>query len=391
MSVVPFSSPSLPSVCVIGGGIVGCSTTFFLSQTGVQVTLLERGTIGSHASGVNFGGVRRHARAEAELPIAMRSHRLWPRLKALIGHDCDLETPGHLKLAFTEAEMAVLEDWLPVGRSHGLEAQLLSPADLAISHPRISPHLAGASFLAGDGFANPRFVSPGLARAARANGARVVENCEVSALERSGSGWAIHGTNGIRITADVVVCATGAWSGPALDPWLEELPVTPAAPQMFVTEPVPVMKLPVLGVVSGGIYLRQSVRGNLIFGGGRGTIAEDGLRSRPGEQAFLETPALLARLLPGCAHVPLIRSWTGIEGHTPDGLPVIGPSSLHEGLFLARAFCGHGFQMGLGVGETLAELITTGQTATDLAAFRPDRFLVDRSVPRDLPNAGVTS
>ena len=391
MSILPFPpSPApapRPSVCVIGGGIAGCATAFFLTQAGARVTLMERGSIGAHASGVNFGGVRRHARAAAELPLALRAHRLWPLLRGLIGHDCDLETPGHLKLAFSPDEMAVLERWVPVGQAHGLEPRLLSPADLAKTHPGLSPHIAGASFLAGDGFANPRFVSPGLARAARAAGALVLENCPVIRLEKQGTGWLVHGPGDTRITADIVVCATGAWTGPALDPWLEALPITPAAPQMFVTEPVPVMNLPVLGVVSGDIYLRQSVRGNLIFGGGRGNIAPDGLRSRPGDTAFARTPALLARLLPGCARVPVIRSWTGIEGHTPDGLPVIGPSSLHAGLFHARGFCGHGFQMGLGVGETLAELILTGDTALDLAAFRPDRFATPTSHPR--PTAGA--
>jgi len=388
MSILPFPPAPRPSVCVIGGGIAGCATAFFLTQAGARVTLLERGSVGAHASGVNFGGVRRHARAAAELPLALRAHRLWPLLRGLIGHDCDLETPGHLKLAFSQAEMATLERWLPVGRAHGLDPRLLSPTELAQTHPWLSPHIAGASFLAGDGFANPRFVSPGLARAARAAGARVLENCPVHALERQGTGWLVHGPDDTRITADSVVCATGAWTGPALDPWLEALPITPAAPQMFVTEPVAFMNLPVLGVVSGDIYLRQSVRGNLIFGGGRGCIAPDGLRSRPGEDAFARTTALLARLLPGCARVPVIRSWTGIEGHTPDGLPVIGPSSLHAGLFHARGFCGHGFQMGLGVGETLAELILTGETGLDLAAFRPDRFTTPASHPR--PTAGAT-
>lgn len=371
----PRTGPARPSVCVIGGGIAGCATAFFLTQAGAQVTLVERNSVGSHASGVNFGGVRRHARAASELPLALRAHQIWPRLRELIGHDCDLETPGHLKLAFSEVEMAVLENWAPLGRAHGLDVQILDHAALARQYPTLSPSVFGASFLAGDGFANPRFVSPGLARAARAKGARILENFEVRALDRGAAGWVVHGPGDTRIRADVVVCATGAWPGPALAPVAEDLPLAAAAPQMFVTEPVAFMKLPVLGVVSGEIYLRQSVRGNLIFGGGRGDIAPDGLRSRPGEAAFERTMIWLRRLLPGCAQVPVIRSWTGIEGHTPDGLPVIGPSSLHAGLFHARGFCGHGFQMGLGVGETLAELILTGETTIDLAPFRPDRFV----------------
>lgn len=365
---------SKPRICIVGGGIVGSAAAFFLAAAGCPVTLLERDTIGSKASGVNFGGVRRHARHPGELPLSIKSHRIWVKLEELIGHDCDLETPGHLKLALGEEEMAPLEAWLPVGREHGLDARLLSARELAELYPWLAPGLAGASYCAGDGFANPRLVAPGFARAAREAGALIREGCPVSAIEKGLCGWVVRPEEGGEVVADIVINATGAWATTIRMDFSAPVSPAPAAPQMFVTEPMPMRIMPVLGLVSGDIYLRQSVRGNIIFGGGRGKISADGWRSSPGETPFREVPAIMRRLIPDLGQALIIRSWTGIEGHTPDGLPVIGACPDQDGLFQAWGFSGHGFQMGPGVGQCLSELVLTGKTDIDLSAFDPTRF-----------------
>ncbi|MGV8834423.1 MAG: NAD(P)/FAD-dependent oxidoreductase [Devosia sp.] len=364
-----------PRVCIIGGGIVGAATAFFLARRGCLATVLERDTLGSRASGVNFGGVRRHGRDPVELPLAIRSRNIWARLSELIGHDCDFETPGHLKIARTEAELATLETWAVVGRAHGVSVEMLDRATLKNTYPWLTADTTGASFCAGDGFANPRLVTPTFARAARLMGATFRENFAVTdVVELAGGGFALTGTDGESLEADILINAAGAWAAPLAARFGALVPMVTRAPQMFVTEPMPRFVAPVLGMVSGGIYLRQSVRGNIIFGGGQGDIAPDGLRSRPSETTLDDVPKLMRRLIPSLAHTPLIRSWTGIEGNTPDGLPVIGELARHSGFFCAFGFSGHGFAMGPGVGEALADQILTGRSAVDLTPFCPHRF-----------------
>ncbi|MCZ4289298.1 FAD-dependent oxidoreductase [Hoeflea alexandrii] len=102
--------------------------------------------------------------------------------------------------------------------------------------------------------------------------------------------------------------------------------------------------------VSRSSSARQSVRGNVIFGGGQGHIDPGGLRSRPDETTFARTPALMRNLIPALTHTALLRSWTGLEANTPDGLPVIGTSAGHDGFIHAYRFSGHGFATGRGVG-----------------------------------------
>ena len=79
-------------------------------------------------------------------------------------------------------------------------------------------------------------------------------------------------------------------------------------------------------------------------------------------------------LIPALAAVNIIRTWSGIESYLPDEMPVIGPSAKVSGLFYAFGFCGHGFQLGPGVGDTMAELIATGATSTPIAPFSIARF-----------------
>ncbi|MGV8953021.1 MAG: NAD(P)/FAD-dependent oxidoreductase [Cypionkella sp.] len=364
-----------PRVCIIGGGIVGAAAAFFLSRQGCLATVLERDTLGSRASGVNFGGVRRHGRDPVELPLAIRSRSIWGRLPELIGHDCDFETHGHLKIARTEVELATLETWASVGRAHGIAVKMLDGATLIRDYPWLTRDIAGASFCVGDGFANPRLVTPTFARAAQLAGATFREGFTVTeVVEAADGGFVVTGNGGDSLKADILVNAAGAWASPLAAEFGISVPMVTRAPQMFVTEPTARMIAPVLGMVSGGIYLRQSVRGNVIFGGGQGSIAPDGLRSRPDETTLEDTTRLMRQLIPSLAHVPLIRSWTGIEGNTPDGLPVIGQSGRNKGFFCAFGFSGHGFAMGPGVGEALADQILTGRSAIDLAPFSPHRF-----------------
>ena len=108
-------------------------------------------------------------------------------------------------------------------------------------------------------------------------------------------------------------------------------------------------------------------------GGGRG-FALDADRARPQRDAVLTLMRDAAELFPQLRHAHVIRCWTGVEGYTPDRNPIIGPSRTTPGLFHACGFSGAGFQIGPGVGQTLAELVTSGETPMPLEAFRIDRF-----------------
>jgi sarcosine oxidase subunit beta len=368
-------------VVIVGGGIAGCATALYLAQRGVAVTLCEKGLAGAMASGVNFGGVRQQGRPLAELPLARRSRGLWPRLGEIIGDTCEFIASGHLKIAHDAAGMADLATYAAAASGHGLDLQLLEGAEMRGRFPWLSPTLAGGSYCAEDGQANPRLVCPAFARAARAAGAMIREQCEIIEADHDGRRFILTAGDGSVFRAARMLNCAGAWGAELAARFGETVPLTARAPQMVVSEPTRYFIEPVLGVCNGDLYLRQISRGNVIFGGGYG-IADTGTsRSSVLPENTHSACATAIGLIPRLAGLPMIRVWTGIEGYIADDIPVIGPSRTRPGLFHGFGFSGHGFQLGPAIGEILGELLTDGKTETPIGAFDIGRFAESTDAP----------
>lgn len=366
-------------VVIVGGGIMGAATAFFLRQRGCSVILLERGLVGQQASGVNFGNVRRQGRFLPQLPLANRARVVWGKLKDLLGEDAEFLPNGHLRVCFRAEEVGRLEQYAADARAYELELELMSQNALRVRFPYISTDALAGSFSPKDGHANPRLAAPAFARAAARAGARISENTEVTTIEKPGEDFVIETATGARFRAPAVQISAGAWAGTLAATFGEPVPLIPRGPQMAVTEPVAYGILPSIGVFSDveeeGVYLRQVRRGNVVYGGGRRGPALPEIRRAYVDPAnTLRQFAHIRRLVPALAGLNVIRTWSGIEGYFEDDIPVMGPSPKVSGLYYAFGFCGHGFQLGPGVGEVMAELIATGITSTPIEPFHIRRF-----------------
>jgi sarcosine oxidase subunit beta len=362
-------------VAIIGGGLAGCSTAFHLAGRRARVILFERGRCGAQASGVNYGGVRQQGRHAAEMPLARRSRAIWGRLPELVGTDGEFIVTGHLKLARTDDDMATLErDRLAAAR-FGLQLDLLEPADLRRSYPYLGDRLAGGSLCREDGQANPRIVAPAFAAAAQDRGAVIRERADVIGADATtGAGFNIHLAGGDRISARTLINVAGAW-GASVAAWFgDHVDEAVMAPNMCVTEPISQVIGPNLGVCGGGIYIRQVPHGSVIFGAGLGIADRDARRARPLADVTRKAARMAIELVPALRNALLVRTWTGIEGRMPDGLPVVGPSPTTPGLFHAFGFSGHGFQLGPAVGAVLSELALDGTTPTAIDGLSMTRF-----------------
>jgi sarcosine oxidase subunit beta len=345
-----------------------------LVKRGLSVALFERRTVGSQASGVNFGGVRQHGRDLRELPLSSRSRKIWAGLPELIGNDCEFVPTGHLKLARDEVEMATLERFAEDASEFDLGIELFGRNALRERFPWIGDAVFGASFCPSDGQANPRLVAPCFARAARAAGARIHEHEAVVGATRNGDGFSLETEGGTSVRSAVLLNVAGAWAGQVAGWFGESVPLEPEPPNVQVTEPLPYRLKVNIGAVGGGIYARQIPRGNLIFGGGRGWSDRDAVRARSDTGSTRDAMARLTEIIPWAASAQVIRTWSGIEGFLPDGIPVIGPSSTTPGLIHAFGFSGHGFQLGPVIGELLAGLAIDGRSPISLDSFSVQRF-----------------
>ena len=183
-----------------------------------------------------------------------------------------------------------------------------------------------------------------------------------------------------------MLITAGAWGEKLSRQFGEPVPLATHGPQMAVTEPAPYGITPVVGVSTPiaheVVYLRQIPRGNVIFGGGnRGPASAETCRASVRPQNTLAQLVQLRRLVPALARLAVIRVWSGVESYLPDDRPIMGASGRIPGLYYAFGFCGHGFQLGPGVGDVMAELIATGRTTTPIEPFAITRFAEAPAAP----------
>lgn len=366
-------------VIIVGGGIMGAASAFFLRKRGVSVILLERGLIGQQASGVNFGNTRRMGRPVEQLPLSNRSRESWLKFKELFGEDVELLLNGQLRVGFTPAHEERMVQYAQDAQDFGLGMQMLSAKALHERFPYLGPELTAGCYAPYEGHANPRLAAPAIGRAAVREGAQVFENTEIVRVEKEGEDFRVTAADGRIFRAPVALITAGAWGNRISSSFGEPVPMIAKAPQMCVTEPVPYAIGPTTGALADApeqsVYFRQVARGNIVIGGGGHEPADlESRRAYVNPSRTLLTLKNAPRVMPAFSHLSIIRVWSGIEGYMQDSRPVMGPSARVPGLYYAFGFSGEGFQLGPGVGDVMAELIHTGATTTPIEHYHIGRF-----------------
>lgn len=360
---------------VIGGGIHGCSAALHAALRSMSVIVLEKDTVGRHASGVNAGGVRRLGRHFAEVPISQRSMEMWYGIADFLEDDCGFQMAPQIMVAETEVELAQLaarrDELQKMGFTHEV---LLDRAELHDRLPAVADHVVGGLACLDDGFAQPYQTTFAFQRKAESLGVRFFEHTPARQVKREGRDWQVD-TGSLRFAAPRLLNAAGAWAGDLAEALGEPAPVEAIAPMMIVSGRLPHFCDAVVGAAGRPLSFKQMPNGTVVMGGGRRGRADKSTNlSEIKFSELLLTAQTAIDIFPAMRNATIIRSWAGVEGRMPDDIPVIGPSARHEGLYHAFGFSAHGFQLGPGVGEIMGNLIATGASNAELQPFSIARF-----------------
>ncbi|WP_027525902.1 FAD-binding oxidoreductase [Bradyrhizobium sp. Ec3.3] len=366
-------------VLIIGGGLHGLSAALQAARRGAAVQLVERHFLGRHASGATAAGVRTLGRDGAELPLSLEAARDWHDMEGLVGDDCGFVACGQLQVAEDELSLTKIEMRIKRLQAMGhFHEQMVGPDEIRSLLPGISAHCLGGAWVSSDGSADPHRTIRAFRDAAIRAGVDIIEECLVTALTRSATGWRAETSRGV-FEAEIVVNAAGAWadhvSHLAGDPLQHEIRTS----MMVVTERSASRIKPVVGSFGKKLSLKQTSQGTFLIGGGsQGKLAADRQSATVDVVALAASMQAAVRVFPELEGVRIVRTWVGMEAMTSDHRPVIGFSQQVEGLIHVFGFSGHGFQLVPSVGRVVADLICQGHTNHDLDAFCVSRVSIER-------------
>lgn len=357
------------TVIVVGGGVTGLSTAWWLARSGVDVLVIEKGIVGWGASGRNGGGATHH-----QSPLFAEEQRLWPQMDELLGYPTEFQ-PKRIRMALTEGQMEEFRIGVDNTRGQGFPAQWLDPKQVRELVPLAGDNVLGGVYYERGGHANPQRTVQAYAWALQDLRGRILQHTAVTGFRRSGHKVVAVETSAGAFACDTLVLAAGPQTGTLSALLGSEVPVTPARAEMIVTEPLPLM--PIGGVDGNHLYGRQTLRGNLAYGGGPHewlAPQDDAVAARPSSPLARNVAKRLAELFPKAGHIRVIRSWAGVIENTPDGRPVIDhlPTA---GNAIAATMSSVGFGLSPATGRAISQLVLAGRCDfADLSSFRLSRF-----------------
>lgn len=354
---------SSPHVAIIGAGTLGMATASNLCSQGARVTVLEANGLASGSSGRSVGVVGTQFTDPFE--IMLRTHAIcqfrdWESKGFKFNHI------GYLRLARTEAQMALFEQSVRMQAEAGFRSRVYKADELTQLVPHMNVDgLAGGIFGPDDGFIDPYELCNFLAEEVRARGAAVRQACKVRGVKRVAGGYSLETTKG-EIGCDIVVNAAGAWARQVAAMFGQELWVHPErheAISIHLDRPLDYVMPMVMDLVNGegtGLNFRHEKPVELIAEVHKVKSAKpedpDAYNDQCDEDSKVELAEMLLERVPDLPGASLGRGWAGLYPGTADHRPFVGPIDMSEPTLVTAAGAGgYGIQLSPVIGQVAAD------------------------------------
>jgi sarcosine oxidase subunit beta len=379
-------------VVIIGGGIVGSSIAYYLSEAGCSnVIVVEREALqGLGSTGRATGGVRAQFSTSINIQLSLYSIEFFSHFEEATGSVSGYQPNGYLFLATQVRHLDYLRQAREQQRAAGLETvEIVSAADIAEMIPQLrTDDILGGSYCPTDGLIEPLSVMHGFMKRARKRGVRLWLETEVNGIEiERGEVKGVATTRG-HISTRAVVNASGAWAAQVARLAGVEIPVVPLRRQLVAARlpnELPA-QLPMVIDMTDGFHFRRAPQHWLEPGA---ILAWPDPTETFGfktefEQTFIENVlARAAHRMPILAQgiVDQRRCRAGLYEMTPDHHAIIGEAPNVRGLFLANGFSGHGVMHSPATGRIISDLILHGEThLLDIKPLGAERFTAGRLI-----------
>ncbi len=378
-------------VVIVGAGGHGLATAYYLAKEhGIRnVAVLEKGWLGGGNTGRNTTIIRSNYLQPASMAIYEKARSLYETLSQELNFNVMFSPRGVLMLGQTHHEMRAWARTYHANRLAGIESELVSRERIAELVPILN--LDGPRYPVLGGLWQPRggtarhdAVAWGYARAASALGVDIIENCEVTGIDRDADG-----VTGVRTSRGEIRCrklclVVAGSSGILADLAGFRLPIESVALQALVSEPIkPLLDCVVMANTVHG-YISQSDKGEMVIGGGA-----DGFNNYTQRGSFHhieETLRSLIEMMPVLSRLKMLRQWGGIVDMTGDRSPIIGPAPV-PGIFLNCGWGTGGFKAIPGSGWATAEMLARGAPGDLAGPFGLDRFIEGRMIDESVAAA----
>ena len=383
---------------IIGAGIIGAATGYYLAKKKLKVYVLEKKFPCFGSTGRCIGGIRQQYTHPLSINVMKESVRIFSTLSQEFGKDVEWFQGGYLFLAHSEEKKQTYLKAIQIQKEYNIPVKFVSQDDcVKIINGLNSDELLGGAYCPTDGQANPFAVTYGYLEGIKKLKGKIFTNVDVKKINVKGNkvisvitnnGDEPHPSKLIgrkrremfnyeegrgEYFAPIIVNAAGPWAKNVAKMVGLDVPIEPERHESLVTEACERLFDPMLvDYRADGCYFIQNYGTGHFIGCYTQVPNDPGYHTNASSEFITEMPRRMARLIPRLKGIKIIRQWAGSYEMTPDGNPIVDKTPI-EGFYISAGMCGHGFMFGPALGKYMSELITNGKSSLPLDDFALNR------------------